>query len=166
MPSKPDWNEGRAREIIGGLSALEGATLPILHALQDEFGFVDARATPVIAEALNLSRAEVHGAITFYHDFRSKPAGRRVIKLCRAEACQANGCEDLVTKLRARHGLDADSQDDERLTIETVYCLGNCALGPSALVDGELVGRLDADRLAGLCDGASAEKAQIVGGAA
>ena len=166
MPSKPDWNEGKAREIIGGLSALEGATLPILHALQDEFGFVDARATPLIAEALNLSRAEVHGAITFYHDFRSKPAGRRVIKLCRAEACQANGCEDLVAKLRARHGLDADSQDDERLTIETVYCLGNCALGPSALVDGELVGRLDADRLAGLCDGASAEQAQIVGGAA
>ena len=166
MPSKPDWNEGRAREIIGGLSALEGATLPILHALQDEFGFVDARATPLIAEALNLSRAEVHGAITFYHDFRHKPAGRRVIKLCRAEACQANGCEDLVAELRTRHGLDADSQDDERLTIETVYCLGNCALGPSALVDGELVGRLDADRLADLCDGAAAETAQIVGDAA
>ena len=165
MPSTPDWNEGRAREIIDGLSALEGATLPILHALQDEFGFVDARATPLIAEALNLSRAEVHGAISFYHDFRQKPAGRRVIKLCRAEACQANGCEDLIDELRARHGLDADKQDDERLTIETVYCLGNCALGPSALVDGELVGRLDIDRLGELCDGAPAETAQIVGGA-
>ena len=140
--------------------------LPLLQELQATFGYIDREAEPLVAAALNISRADVHGVVTFYHDFRHKPAGRRVIKLCRAEACQANGCEDLVAELRTRHGLDADSQDDERLTIETVYCLGNCALGPSALVDGELVGRLDADRLAGLCDGASAEQAQIVGGAA
>lgn len=166
MPSKPVWNEGRAREIIGELAPRDGAMLPILHALQAEFGFIDPGASAVIAEALNISRAEVHGAISFYHDFRDRPAGRRVIKLCRAEACQANGCEDLVAQLRIRHAIEIDNHDDDRLTLETVYCLGNCALGPSALVDGELVGRLDADRLAELCDGASAETAQIVGGAA
>lgn len=157
------WDEAKAREIIAGLATLEGATLPILHALQDAFGHVDPAAVPLIADALNLSRAEVHGAISFYHDFRARPAGRRVVKICRAEACQANGCEELVAELRARHGLDADNQDDERLTIETVYCLGNCALGPSALVDGELVGRLDADRLAELCDGGAVEPAQVAG---
>lgn len=159
------WDEAKAREIIAGLAALEGATLPILHALQDAFGYVDASAVPAIADALNLSRAEVHGTISFYHDFRARPAGRRVVKICRAEACQANGCEELVAELRARHGLDADAQNDERLTIETVYCLGNCALGPSALVDGELVGRLDADRLAALCDGGPVEQAQVAAGA-
>ncbi|MFT4096070.1 MAG: NAD(P)H-dependent oxidoreductase subunit E [Rhodoblastus sp.] len=165
MPAASAWDDDKAREIVERFATLDGATLPILHALQDAFGYVAPAATALIADALNLSRAEVHGAITFYHDFRDRPAGRRVIKLCRAEACQANGCEELVAELRARHGLDADNQDDERLTIETVYCLGNCALGPSALVDGALVGRLRADGLAALCDGAPAEDAQIARGA-
>ena len=158
MSATSRWDEGKAREIVDRLRALEGATLPILHALQVEFGFVDASAVGLIAEALNLSRAEVHGTISFYHDFRDRPAGRRSIKICRAEACQANGCEELVDELRARHGVDADRQDDERLTIETVYCLGNCALGPNALVDGELVARLDADRLWELCADAGAPR--------
>ena len=166
MPAAAVWDEAGAREIVQRLSKLEGAALPILHALQEAFGFIDSSATDLIAEALNLSRAEVHGTISFYHDFRQKPAGRRVVKICRAEACQANGCEELVAELHARHGLDADRQDDERLTIETVYCLGNCALGPSALVDGELIGRLDADRLADLCAGAPVEGAQIAAGSA
>lgn len=158
------WDEAEARGIVARLAALDGATLPILHALQDAFGHVDAAAVPLIADALNLSRAEVHGTISFYHDFRERPAGRRVVKICRAEACQANGCEDLVAELRARHGLDADHQDDERLTIEAVYCLGNCALGPAALVDGELVGRLDADSLARLCAGGAPGEAQAAAG--
>lgn len=165
MSARPGWDEDRARATVDRLRALDGAMLPILHALQDEFGFVDASAIGLIADALNLSRAEVHGTISFYHDFRDKPAGRRVIKICRAEACQANGCEQVVDDLRA-HGIDADHQDDERLTIETVYCLGNCALGPSALVDGELVGRLDADRLATLCAQGPVEDAQVGAGAA
>lgn len=164
MSATPGWDEDKAREIVDRLRALDGAALPILHALQDEFGYVDASAVGLIADALNLSRAEVHGTIGFYHDFRDRPAGRRVVKICRAEACQANGCEELVAELRARHGVDADRQDDERLTIETVYCLGNCALGPNALVDGELVARLDADRLSELCVGV-ADATQIAGAA-
>ena len=156
------WNDETARAIIAQLNHLDGATLPILHALQNEFGYVDAAAVPLIAAALNVSRAEVHGAITFYHDFRAAPAGRRVIKICRAEACQANGCEEMLGELRDRSGCSPDvAQRDEKLTIETVYCLGNCALGPSALVDGEIVGRLDASRLAALCNGAPVEEAQI-----
>ncbi|TCR62488.1 NAD(P)H-dependent oxidoreductase subunit E [Bosea sp. BK604] len=152
MVHYPAWDQDEARSIVSGLSHLEGATLPILHALQEEFGYVDPQIVPVIAEALNLSRAEVHGAITFYHDFKTSPAPRRVIKLCRAEACQALGCEAVVDELAREHGIDvtalAHSGD---IAVETVYCLGNCALGPSALVDGELIGRLDADRLAALC---------------
>ncbi len=165
MPDTSAWDDGKAREIVVRLAGLEGATLPILHALQDAFGFIHESATDLIAEALNLSRAEAHGVITFYHDFRRAPAGRRMIQICRAEACQANGCEDVVAELRSRHGVDVDKQNDDRLTIQTVYCLGNCALGPSALVDGELVGRLDAERLAGLCAGTSLEQAQIASGA-
>ncbi len=160
------WDEDRARTIIESLAGLEGATLPILHALQHEFGYVDLAATATIAQALNLSTAEVHGAISFYHDFRTTPPGRRVIKICRAEACQANGCEELVAELAARRGVTPDETDDERLTVETVYCLGNCALGPNALVDGELVARLDADRLAALCDGGPASDARIAAGGA
>ena len=160
------WDEDAARAIISRLAPLEGALLPILHALQDEFGYVDPAAEPLIADALTISRAEVFGTIAFYHDFRRKPAGRRVVKICRAEACQANGCEQLLAELRARHGLAPDETTNEELTIETVYCLGNCALGPAALVDGELLARLDADRLAEVCSGGSIASAQVAAGAA
>jgi formate dehydrogenase subunit gamma len=146
------WNADLATQIISEHAALEGATLPILHALQEEFGYVPKEAIPLIADALNVSRAEVYGAITFYHDFRSEPAPRRVIKLCRAEACQSLGCEELVDDLKAR-GIAVDAAGAD-LAVETIYCLGNCALGPSALVDGELIGRLDRERLAELCRGA------------
>lgn len=145
------WNPESATSLIAGLAHLEGATLPILHALQDEFGYVDPQAVPLIAEALNLSRAEVHGTISFYHDFRTTPPPRRVIKLCRAEACQARGCERLVEELARDHGIAVDGAPAGDAIVETVYCLGNCALGPSALVDGELIGRADAARIAGLC---------------
>ena len=139
------FDEGRAREIIGGLSGLQGATLPILHALQEEFGYVDQRAVPLIAEALNLSRAEIHGCVSFYHDFRAAPAGRHVLKICRAEACQAMGVEKLVERIELTHRLAVGATSpDGGLTIESVYCLGNCALSPAALLDGEPVGRLDA----------------------
>ncbi len=150
MVRYPAWDQDEARSIVSGLSHLEGATLPILHALQEEFGYIDPQAVPMIADALNLSRAEIYGTISFYHDFRTSPAPRRVIKLCRAEACQARGCEAIVDALARDHGIDVDRHSEE-LAIETVYCLGNCALGPTALVDDELVGRLDADRLAQLC---------------
>ena len=151
MAGYPAWNQESARSIIAGLAHLEGATLPILHALQEEFGHVDAQAVPLIAEALNLSRAEIHGAISFYHDFRAAPPPQRVIKLCRAEACQALGCEALVEELAHEHVIAVDGGPADDAVVETVYCLGNCALGPAALVDGELIGRVDAARIAGLC---------------
>lgn len=150
MPGYPAWDQDSARLIVSGLAHLDGATLPMLHALQDAFGYVDPKAVPLIAEALNLSRAEVHGTMSFYHDFRGAPPPRRVVRLCRAEACQALGCEDLVAHLARDHGITLDGHAGP-VAVETVYCLGNCALGPAALVDGELIGRVDADRLAELC---------------
>lgn len=151
MAAYPAWDQDSARMIVAGLAHLEGATLPMLHALQDEFGYVDPQAVPLIAEALNLSRAEVHGAISFYHDFKTAPQPARIVKLCRAEACQALGCESVVDELARTHGIAVDDHHAGDAVVETVYCLGNCALGPSALVDGELIGRVDAARIAGLC---------------
>lgn len=151
MAGYPAWDQDSARMIVAGLAHLEGATLPMLHALQDEFGYVDPQAVPLIADVLNLSRAEVHGAISFYHDFKTAPQPARIIKLCRAEACQALGCESVVDELAHTHGIAVDDHHAGDAIVETVYCLGNCALGPSALVDGELIGRVDAARIAGLC---------------
>lgn len=150
------WDEGHAQAIVEKLKHLDGAALPILHALQEAFGYVDPAAVPMIAEALNLSRAEVQGTLSFYHDFKGKPAAGRVIKLCRAEACQAQGCESLVEHAR-RQGIGVDDHAATGARIETVYCLGNCALGPAALVEGELIGRLDVARLAALIEGAAVE---------
>lgn len=152
MPIYADWNTDVARSIVEAQKTLPGAMLPILHALQEEFGYVDKSAIPVIADALNVSRAEVYGVITFYHDFRQEKAGRRVLKLCRAEACQSMGCEGLVRHLADAHEIKIDSTtSDRRLTVETVYCLGNCALSPAALLDGELIGRVDEEFLDDLC---------------
>jgi formate dehydrogenase subunit gamma len=108
----------------------------------------------MVAEALNLSRAELYGTVTFYHDFRNEPPGRRVLKLCRAESCQAMGCEDLVEHLRERHGLTPDSDGEAGLRVETVYCLGNCALSPAALLDGAPIGRLDRGKIDAIVAGA------------
>ena len=142
------FEEGRAREIIKELAHLEGAMLPILHALQEAFGCLDPRVVPLVADALNVSRAEVHGVITFYHDFRAVPAGRHVLKICRAESCQSMGVEQLVERLRMAHRLEpGQTSGDGALTIENVYCLGQCALSPAALLDGEPIGRLDEARL-------------------
>ena len=142
------WNAARGAEIIAGHSHLEGATLVILHALQEAFGYVPEPAVPMIALALNLSRAEVHGVFTFYHDFRREPAGRHVLKLCRAEACQAAGGDALATRAEARLGITiGNTTADERVTLEPIYCLGLCATAPSAMLDGRVVGRLDEARI-------------------
>lgn len=144
------WNAERARAVISEHQSLRGALLPILHALQEEFGYVDAEATGLIAQALNLSQADVHGVITFYHDFRRTRPGRHVVKVCVAEACQARGSDDLVGYLRSKLGVaPGETTSDGAFTLEAVYCLGNCALGPSALVDGRLLGRLTGPRLEG-----------------
>lgn len=142
------WDEGRTRQLVREHLHLEGPLMPILHALQHEFGYVPEKAVPVIAEELNLSRAEVHGVVTFYHDFRHEPAGRHIVKMCRAEACQAMGCEALVARAEDKLGVECGSTTpDGQVTLEAIYCLGLCATAPSAMVDGRIVGRLDAGRL-------------------
>ncbi|WP_456623623.1 MULTISPECIES: formate dehydrogenase subunit gamma [unclassified Bradyrhizobium] len=142
------WDETRGAEIIAEHAKQEGATLVVLHALQEAFGYVPEAAVPMVAQALNLSRAEVHGVFTFYHDFRHKPAGRHVLKLCRAEACQAAGGDALAARAEARLGVSlGHTTADDRVTLEPIYCLGLCATAPSAMLDGRLVGRLDEKRL-------------------
>jgi len=143
-PGYERWDEERGGEIIAEHAGREGATLVILHALQEAFGYIPEAAIPMVASALSLSRAEVHGVFTFYHDFRDKPAGRHVLKLCRAEACQAAGGDALAERAEAKFGI---TTADQRLTLEPIYCLGLCATAPSAMLDGRLIGRLDAARI-------------------
>lgn len=122
----------------------EGALLPILHDIQGAFGFVPAAMVPAVAGELNLTRAEVHGTISFYHDFRSEPAGRSIVKLCQAEACQARGARAVTAALEAGLGVSLGATTaDGAVSLEPVYCLGLCASGPAALVDGRPVARLD-----------------------
>ncbi len=144
-----------ARTLIDRWRSIPGATLPILHDLQNEFGYIDDGAVGLIEDALNISRAEVLGVVSFYHDFQRKPVGGRVLKMCRAESCQAMGCEDLFAHLKSRHGiLPDDPEPGGGLHVKTVYCLGNCALSPAALLDGQPIGRLDRDRLDAIVGGA------------
>ncbi|MGZ2421557.1 formate dehydrogenase subunit gamma [Rhizobium laguerreae] len=134
----------RTRAIVADLRFLEGPLLPILHEVQQEFGYVPQEAMPVIAEELNLSRAEVHGVVTFYHDYRDHPAGRHVLKLCRAEACQSMGGDALAERVKALLGIDFHQTTlDGGVTLEPVYCLGLCACAPAAMLDGEVYGRVD-----------------------
>lgn len=138
----------RTTAVINELKDLEGPLLPILHGLQEEFGYVPGESLPVIADALNLSRAEVHGVVTFYHDYRNHPAGRHVLKLCRAEACQSMGGDAIAAKLQQLLGIGFhETAKDGSVTLEPVYCLGLCACAPSAMLDGEVIGRLDADKI-------------------
>jgi formate dehydrogenase subunit gamma len=114
-----------------------------LHALQEEFGYVDPEAIPLIADALNLSHAEVHGVISFYHDFRHSSPGRHVLRICRAEACQSMGCEALVSHVENRLGIRmGETTADGAFTVEPIYCLGNCALSPAVMLDGKPYGRV------------------------
>jgi formate dehydrogenase subunit gamma len=148
MTTSVDWNPDRAAAIIAEYTGRDGPTLLILQALQDAFGHVPEAAIPMVAQALNLSRAEVHGVFTFYHDLRDKPAGRHVLKLCRAEACQAAGCESLVAHAESKLGIAiGETSADQRVTLEPVYCLGLCATAPSAMLDGRVIGRLNSQRL-------------------
>src|ERR1700690_2598308 len=148
MPPCEPWDAARGAEIIAEHTHLGGPALGRLHALQEAFGYVPEPAVPMIASALNLSRAEVHGVFTFYHDFRHQPAGRHVLKLCRAEACQAAGGDALAARAEAKLGIAlGNTTADERVTLEPIYCLGLCATAPSAMLDGRLVGRLDEARI-------------------
>ena len=151
------WDSGEARAVLRPHGVSPDAVLPMLQALQARFGFVHPEAVALVADAVNLSRAEVHGIISFYHDFRTSPPPGRVIRLCAAEACQAVGSVALAA---AAARLVADGGGD--VVVEAVYCLGNCALGPAALVDGALVGHLDEAGLAALVAGRPVADLQVL----
>ena len=142
-------------DTVAALEGQRGALLPILHAIQEALGCVPREAVPVLAERLNLSRADVHGVVSCYHDFRAEPAGRTTVKICRAEACQAVGSSRLVDHVRDRYGMElGETRSDGALTVDQVFCLGNCALGPTVQIGARLHGRVDAAKLTDLIDSA------------
>jgi formate dehydrogenase subunit gamma len=133
--------------IAARLKDRPGALMLILHEVQDRFGYVARDSVPIIAHALNLSRAEVHGVVTFYHDFRHHPPGRDVIRLCRAESCQAMGAIALADHVRGRLGVQfGETTSDGAFTLEAVYCLGNCGCSPAMVLNDELYGRVSPAR--------------------
>ncbi len=138
------WSPEKAVEVIAAHADKEGALMPILHALVETFGWVPDEAVPLIAGILNLSRADVHGVLTFYHDFRRHPAPRHVVKLCQAEACQSRGSRALTEHAEQRLGMKIDAHGHGRgeVSLEPIYCLGLCASGPNALIDGRPHARL------------------------
>ena len=134
----------RVVEILDAHEGMEGSLLPILHAIQSSFGYVPQDALALIAKRLNLGKAEVHGVMSFYHDFREHPAGQHVVKLCRAEACQAMGADSVAAHAQKALGIDwHETTKDGQVTLEPIFCLGLCACAPAAMVDGRLVGRVD-----------------------
>jgi formate dehydrogenase subunit gamma len=152
-PSQSAWSAELCAEVVERHRDREGSLLPILHDVQRLFGCVPDEAVPLVAEALNLSRADVHGVVSFYHDFRRAPAGRTVVKLCQAEACQARGGRAIAAHAQSRLGVAlGETTADGAVTLEPVYCLGLCASGPSALIGERPVARLDAARLDRLID--------------
>jgi formate dehydrogenase subunit gamma len=147
------FDSERVSGIIAELKTKPGALLPILHAIQDALGYVPPDSVPLIADELNLSRAEVHGVISFYHYFRSTPPGRHTVYICRAEACQAMGSEALEAHAKAALGIDYhENTCDGAITLEPVYCLGNCACSPSIMVDKKVHGRVSPERFDDIMD--------------
>jgi len=143
----------QASQIIARLKDKPGALLPILHDIQEELGFVPSDVVPLIAEALGQTRAEIHGVISFYHEFRTQPPGRHTVQLCRAEACQALGSRTLEQHAKQRLGVDYHQTTlDGEVTLEPVYCLGNCACGPTVRVGNRIIGRVDQQRFDQLID--------------
>ena len=151
---RPAWSEELATRVVAEHAGRRGPLLPILHALQEEFGYVDPRAVPLVARELNLSRAEVHGVVSFYKDFRTAPPADVEVRVCRAEACQSLGAHELAAHARTRLG---DAYDE-------VFCLGNCALGPSVTVGGRLYGRVDGATLDRLLAEAGVGAVSALGG--
>lgn len=152
MAGYSSWNRESAQALIAARRQEKGAMLPILHDLLEHFGFIHDDAIPLIAEALNVSKAETVGVISFYHDFRRAPVDKPVLKLCRAESCQAAGCEGLVEHLATRHGLTVDSQGGGAVEVETIYCLGHCAASPAAMFEGEPLAALTPAKLDSLLE--------------
>jgi formate dehydrogenase subunit gamma len=145
----------RISEILEDKASLEGPLLPILHAIQQEYGHVSPDVLPQIAKGLNISRAEVHGVVSFYHDFKDHPGGRHTLRVCRAESCQAAGGEAIAEAALARLGLGwNETTQNGAVTIEPVYCLGLCACSPAMMLDDRPMGRVDADRIVATVEGA------------
>lgn len=145
-------------DVVSRLKTVPGALLPVLHGVQDALGYVPAAAVPLIANELNMTRADIHGMLSFYHFFRTEPRGRHVVYLCRAEACQSVGSAALEKHAKQRLGVDFhETTADGLVTLEPVYCLGNCACGPSVLVDEELHANMDSAAFDALIDGLSAK---------
>ena len=151
-------SDSKCRDVVRGIAKgmvdKPGALLPILHAIQDQLGYVPKLGIPVIGEVLNLSRAEVHGVISFYHLFRDTPPGQQILYICRAEACQSMGSRNLEQLAKDQLGIDYhQTTSDGRLSLEPVYCLGNCACAPSVMLDEQVHGRVTPERLNALLGG-------------
>lgn len=145
--SQPDWDKSAVTEVIAKLQDKPGALLPILHGIQDALGYIPPDSVPLIAKALNLSRAEVHGVITFYHYFRETPPGKHTIHVCRAESCQSMGAVALEAHAKVKLGIGFhETTADGDFSLEPVYCLGNCACSPAISIDGETYGRVSPER--------------------
>jgi formate dehydrogenase subunit gamma len=144
---KSAFDQRMIEEIVAGLADKPGALMPVLHAVQERVGYIPPEAVPAIARALNLSRAEVHGVISFYHDFRTERPGRTIIRVCRAESCQAMGAVALAAHIQARLGIDfGQTSGNGEFTLDPIYCLGNCACSPAIMVGEDLYGRVNPER--------------------
>ena len=142
-----EWSVEAGARVIAEHAGVRGPLLPVLHALQEEFGYVDPAAVPLVAKELNLSRADVHGVVTFYKDFRTRPPGARTVAVCRGEACQSRGGHGLAEHAQARLGVRfGETTPDGTTSLDQVFCLGMCALSPAVMVDGRAIGRVDAAR--------------------
>ena len=156
--SQPDWDENTVTQVIDSLKDKPGAMLPILHGIQDTLGYIPKGCVPMIANALNVSRAEVHGVITFYHYFRDTPPGKHTIHLCRAESCQSMNGTELETHAKAKLGIDYhETTNDGDFSLEPVYCLGNCGCSPAISIDGEVHGRVSPERFDEILDDVRAQ---------
>lgn len=157
MSSYSQWNLQAVQEIIQSLKDKPGALLPILHAIQKAEGYIPPESVPLIADALQQTRAEIHGVISFYHYFRQTPPGRNQVQICRAEACQARGSRELEQHAKEKLGVNYHGTTaDREFSLDAVYCLGNCACGPSVRIGDEVFGRVDAERFDELVDEFSA----------
>lgn len=162
---QPRSQPEQIQQAVDSLKDQPGAMLPILHAIQDRFGYIPDDAVPIIAESLRHTRAEVHGIISFYHHFRTRPSGRRVIQVCRAEACQAVGARALEAHAKASLAVDFhQTSADNEFTLEPVYCLGNCACGPSIRVGDQVHGRVTPARFDALVEDLTTSAVSLRGG--
>ena len=143
--TREEFSKESASEVTASFGNKPEMLVQILHSFMDRFGFISDDAIRLLAENLNVSRADVHGVVSFYHDFRTTPAAKHVVKICAAEACQAMGSRNLAAHAKASLGLEMYSSND-KLTLEPVYCLGNCACSPAIMVDGKTIGRVDPER--------------------